>query len=90
VSITGVLVANLAVIGHDCRMESTSEHNPSPLIESTPKHESLLGRVYEWFLELPVPIVLAVMWLAGVALIGLCVAALYSSWLALGAVAGVW
>jgi hypothetical protein len=69
-------------------MESPSEHNPSLLIESTPKHDSLITRVYEWFLELPVPIVLAAMWLAGAALMGLCGAALYSSWLALQAVAG--
>ena len=32
--------------------------------------------MYEGFLELPVPLVLGVMWLAGVALIGLCVLAL--------------
>jgi hypothetical protein len=81
------MVANLGNIGHDCHMQSTSEHNPPLLLESTPKHhDSFLGRVYEGFLELPVPIVLAVMWLAGVALIGLGGAALYSSWLALQAV----
>ncbi len=87
--ITGVLVANPAKNGHDWHMDRTPEHNRFPLIEITPKHDSLLERVYEWFLELPVPIVLAVMWLAGVALIGLCGAALYSCWLALRAVAGV-
>ncbi len=47
-----------------------------------------VGQAYEWFLELPVPIVLAAMWLAGAALMGLCGAALYASWLALQAVAG--
>jgi hypothetical protein len=31
-----------------------------------------LERAYERFLELPVPVVLTVMWLAGVAFISLC------------------
>jgi hypothetical protein len=61
-------------------------------MESIPKHDPALGLVYERFLELPVPIVLAVMWLAGAALIGFCGLALYYSlyffWLSLPAVAG--
>jgi hypothetical protein len=68
-------------------MESTSKHNPTLLMESTPKHDPALGLVYERFLELPVPIVLAVMWLAGVALLSACGLALYYSlyffWLSL-------
>ena len=36
-----------------------------------------VGRAYAWFLELPAQIVLSVLWLAGVALIGVCVLALY-------------
>ena len=36
-----------------------------------------VGRAYAWFLELPVQIVLSVLWLAGVTLISLCVLALY-------------
>ena len=36
-----------------------------------------VGGAYARFLELPVPIVLSVLWLAGVVLIGLCVLALY-------------
>jgi hypothetical protein len=59
------MVASQKRTEHDCHMESS------------PKHTPLLLRVYEQFLELPVPIVLAVMWLAGVALIGLCGLALY-------------
>ena len=35
------------------------------------------GRIYEGFLELPVPIVLAVLWVAGAALEVACVATLY-------------
>jgi hypothetical protein len=56
---------------HDCLVANTSKHN-TPLVQ-----------VYEWFLELPVPIVLAVMWLAGAALMGLCGLTLYFFWLSL-------
>ena len=35
-------------------------------------------RAYEGFLELPVPVVLAVLWVAGAVLEGSCVAALYA------------
>jgi hypothetical protein len=87
-----MMVAIPKNIGHDCHMESTSKHNPPLLMESIPKHDPALGLVYERFLELPVPIVLAVMWLAGAALIGFCGLALYYSlyffWLSLPAVAG--
>ncbi len=58
--------------------DTRCKHNPSVLMESTSKHDPPLARVYEWFLELPVPIVLAVMWLAGTALISVCGLALYS------------
>ena len=34
-------------------------------------------RAYEGFLELPVPVVLAVLWVAGAVLEGSCIAALY-------------
>ncbi len=44
-------------------------------------------RVYERFLELPTAIVLAVMWFAGVGLLGLCALALYTCWVLLRAVA---
>jgi hypothetical protein len=43
---------------------------------------------YERFLELPVPIVLVLCWLAGVALIGLCASVLLLLWLLLGVAAG--
>lgn len=35
------------------------------------------ARAYEWFLELPVPVVFAVLWLAGAALVVLCALTLY-------------
>jgi hypothetical protein len=40
------------------------------------------------FLELPVPVVLATLWLVGAQLIGLLLAALYLYWMALLAAAG--
>ena len=36
-----------------------------------------LEGTYERFLELPVPLVLVVLWLAGAALLGVCALALY-------------
>ena len=84
-----MMVANPKNIEHDCHMESTSEHNPPLLMESTPKHDPSLARVYERFLELPVPLVLAVMWLVGAAFISVCGQTLYYYfWLLLQVVAG--
>ncbi len=82
------MVANQKSIGHDYHMESWSKHSPPLGMESTPKHTPLLLRVYEQFLELPVLIVLAVMWLTGAALIGLSGQALYLLWLLLQPLAG--
>ena len=31
-----------------------------------------IGLAFEWFLELPVPVVLLVMWVAGIVFFGLC------------------
>ena len=39
--------------------------------------QDVLARAYEGFLELPVPIVLAVLWVAGAVLEALCIVALY-------------
>jgi len=47
------------------------------------KQPGIIERSYESFLELPVPVVLALLWLAGIVLLGLCAAALYSYWLLL-------
>jgi hypothetical protein len=51
------------------------------------KQPGIIERSYESFLELPVPVVLALLWLAGVVLLGLCAGVLYSYWLLLQAVA---
>ena len=57
---------------------SVSQQRPALLREGTKKNrkESLV-RAYEGFLAAPVPVVLAVMWIAGVALISVCGVALY-------------
>jgi hypothetical protein len=55
---TGVLVANPYDIGHDCHMESTFEHNPPLLEQSTPKRDSPHWREGGLFdsIELPLTI----------------------------------
>jgi hypothetical protein len=50
------------------------------------KHRVRVGRLYDSFLDLPVPVVLVLLWLAGVVLLGLCAVALYLYWLLLQAV----
>jgi hypothetical protein len=47
------------------------------------KFKSRIQRVHEGFPELPSVLVLAVMWLAGIALIGLSMLPLYLFWLLL-------
>jgi len=51
------------------------------------KQSGEIVRLHEAFLELPVPLVLALLWLMGVVLLSLCTAALYSYWLLRQAVA---
>jgi hypothetical protein len=46
----------------------------------------IIERLYESFWEFSVPVVLALLWPAGVVLLYLCVAALYLYWLFLQAV----
>ena len=38
-----------------------------------------IGLAYEWFLELPVPVVLMVLWVGGVALLGACALLAYAA-----------
>ena len=42
------------------------------------------GLAYKWFLELPVAVVLLVMWVAGTALLGACALLMYAGISALG------
>jgi hypothetical protein len=51
------------------------------------KHRGRDGLLYDSFWDLPVPVVLVLLWLVGIMLLGLCAAALYSYWLLLQAVA---
>jgi hypothetical protein len=50
------------------------------------KYKGSIEHLYEAFLELPVPVVLVILWLTGAMLLGLCAAALYWYWLLLQAV----
>jgi len=52
------------------------------------KRQGWISRVYEWFLELPIPIVLVAMWLTGGAFISVVALALYFLWLALNVAVG--
>jgi hypothetical protein len=59
--------------------------------EDQPQYPGRIEGSYEGFLELPVPVVLVLLWLAGVPLAGvpllsLCAVVLYSYWLLLQAV----
>jgi hypothetical protein len=47
-----------------------------------------LGVAYKRFLEMPVPVVLAALWVAGVALLGSCVLVLYVLGMLLASVVG--
>jgi len=50
--------------------------------------KSRIVRAYEQFLELPVVIVLVVLWSAGIGLVSFCAIALYLCWILLRAVVG--
>ena len=56
--------------------------------DSAERKGGRVERACERFLELPVPIVLGLLWLAGAVPMGLCAVALYSLWLVLLTVAG--
>ena len=51
--------------------------NKTPI--DAPSASSKLARTYVAFLELPVPLVLLVLWVSGALLEGLCVVALYEA-----------
>ena len=72
-------------------MSATSKiSNQDYLAGSNPEKErqGWHARPYEWFLELPVPVVLTAMWLAGVGIISAGVLVLYLFWVALEGVLG--
>ena len=47
-------------------------------VEAAPSSPSIIGRAYQGFLELPVLVVLGVLWVAGVAMLGSCVLVAYA------------
>jgi hypothetical protein len=53
-----------------------------------PNDKGFISKAYERFLELPVPLVIAVLWFVAVALIGLCALAFYLLWSLLQPTAG--
>ena len=57
-------------------------------MRSKRKRQGWIAQAYEWFLNLPVPVILATMWLTGVALISVSALVLYLFWLLLKMVAG--
>jgi hypothetical protein len=73
-------------------LTTTNKQAKPPGSKSEKKHQGRLVRLYEWFLdwllELPVPIVLGVLWLGGVGLISVGVLVLYLLWLAVEGVLG--
>ena len=65
---------------------SGTQQNTALCQEGAKKRKGgLLAQPYEGFLVLPVPVVLAVLWLWGVALMSACGVALYLLWLSLQA-----
>jgi hypothetical protein len=47
-------------------------------VKAPPSIPSVIGRAYEGFLELPALVVLGMMWVAGVAMLGLCALVAYA------------
>jgi hypothetical protein len=64
------------VVGKDYATKASSASVPTTPTAPTPISADI-GQAYEWFLELPVVIVLTVLWVAGVALLGSCALVLY-------------
>jgi hypothetical protein len=82
----------LPFVGASVSTESSSKTTNQDIrmwnIPKKQRRESAIARAYAWFLELPIPIVLATMWLAGATLISVCGLVLYFLWLSLQTVAG--
>jgi hypothetical protein len=66
-----------AVVLKDHPTRARSESSPTTPGTPTLPMSAEIGRAYEWFLQLPMLIVLAVLWVAGAALLGSCVLVLY-------------
>ena len=70
--------ADVAKVSEASAVRPSSSSSSAP-----PLSVGIIGRAYERFLELPVVVVLAVLWLLGGAIIGSCLLAIYLYGLAL-------
>ena len=74
--VASVMDGHQAVLGQGRATEARSEAAPTTPTAPTPMSVGI-GRAYEWFLQLPVVIVLTVLWVVGAVLLGSCVLVLY-------------
>jgi hypothetical protein len=51
---------------------TTTKSRTEPRTAAPPVSRGIGGLAFEWFLELPVPIVLLVLWVAGIVFFGVC------------------
>jgi hypothetical protein len=52
--------------------QPTTNSRTEPRTAAPPRVSTGIGLGFEWFLELPVPIVLLVLWVAGIVFFGAC------------------
>ena len=68
-------------MGEDAGLDTWHDTGRSESFPKTPRTPTPMtagiGRAYKWFLQLPVVIVLTVLWVAGAALLGSCALVLY-------------
>ena len=75
--VAGVMDGYQAVVVKDHATRAWSESSPTTPGPPTLPVSAEIGRGYKWFLQLPVVIVLAVLWVAGAALLVSCALVLY-------------
>jgi hypothetical protein len=74
--VASVMDGHQAVLDQVRATKAGSEAAPTTPTAPTPISAGI-GRAYEWFLQLPVGILLTVLWVAGAAVIGSCALVLY-------------
>jgi hypothetical protein len=73
-----VIVTMLGTTPHQ-QQKAKADSSSTQLLPNTGPSSRSITEAYSWFLELPVPVVLAVLWLVGVVLLGTVVIAAYSA-----------
>jgi hypothetical protein len=63
-------IAKARTIIEHAPAEERTRDTPQKKRRTTASVSVVMGLAYEWLLELPVPVVLVVMWISGVALLG--------------------